>query len=108
MDCWKCKRKINELGKLSFKAHCAYCFAWLHCCVNCRFYKVGLPNHCQIPGTEMISDREGGNYCEEFSAKEEAGPPKTSTSLEDAARKLFGDVSEDDSNPKNFNDLFKS
>lgn len=71
MKCWKCSKEQEapSSNKLAFRAECAFCMAWLHCCKNCKNYKPGLPNDCAIPGTEYIADREAMNYCEDFSLK---------------------------------------
>lgn len=68
MNCWKCGKQNPEppFGKVSFRAVCEHCSAWLHCCKNCKYYKPGLPNDCMVSGTEFIRDRESGNFCEEF------------------------------------------
>jgi len=90
MECWKCGKALNlPEGKLSFRATCDHCHAWLHACCNCRHYRLGLPNNCAIPGTEYVADREGANFCEEFSllgkaAEQGEGPDQV-------AKRLFGD-----------------
>ncbi len=67
MQCWKCGTDLSlPLGKISFRAECDRCGAALHCCVNCRYYQIGKPNDCQIPGTEWVRDRIAANLCEEF------------------------------------------
>lgn len=69
MHCWNCGKpyEIPLYGKLSFRASCEHCLVDLHCCKNCKYYKVGQPNDCLVPGTDFISDREKYNFCEEFS-----------------------------------------
>ena len=67
MYCIKCGTLYEEdLRKLSFRAECESCGASLHSCVQCTYYKVGLPNDCKVPGTEWIADREALNFCEDF------------------------------------------
>jgi hypothetical protein len=90
MKCWVCGALIEMPlnGKISFRATCEKCNADLHCCKNCKFYKVGKPNDCLIPGTEFIADREKNNYCEDFSMLGIGPTPK------------------DDESKKKFNDLF--
>lgn len=91
MNCWKCGAIITVPlgGKLSFRAECDVCYAALHCCQNCKYYKIGLPNDCAVPGTEYIADRQANNFCEEFSVLGKGPDPKKKVS------------------PKNFDDLFK-
>lgn len=67
IECWKCgKQGIDLPSRISFREICHFCHSYLHCCKNCVNYQEGKANHCKIPGTEAISDREGRNTCEEF------------------------------------------
>lgn len=91
MKCWKCSTELTDLpsNKLSFRATCDKCLAWLHCCRNCKHYKPGQPNDCLIPGTDDVTDREASNFCEEFSMLGKGaiqGPTRS-----DVERRLFGD-----------------
>lgn len=89
MNCWSCGAPFDPpLGKLSFRATCEKCSAALHSCQGCRFYQPGLPNDCQIPGTDPIRDRAVQNYCDEFSPRLTKAPASTK-------------------NPSKFDDLFK-
>ncbi len=72
---------------MSFRATCTKCLAWLHVCKNCIYYKPGMSNDCQIPGTELIADREMANFCEDFKVLGKA-PPTRLDPLE-IAKKLF-------------------
>lgn len=104
MRCWNCQKELEDpFHKLSFKATCDFCQAWLHCCQNCRFYQVGQPNDCLIPGTEQIADRQTANYCEEFSLRKSEQAP-SQASAEEIERRLFGE----NNLPKkqDFNSLF--
>jgi hypothetical protein len=113
MKCWKCGTEIQGLDekRISFRAICDKCTAWLHCCKNCKNYKPGLPNDCAIPDTEYIADREASNFCEDFELLG-SGPNKTADPNE-VARKLFGDDLPDDDKKnkeppkKRFDSLFK-
>ncbi|MBS0627463.1 MAG: hypothetical protein JSS09_04555 [Verrucomicrobia bacterium] len=68
MQCWNCGINL-DVDKISFRASCEACLADLHCCQNCKYYQLGLPNDCKIPGTEYVADRSRNNFCEEFSPK---------------------------------------
>lgn len=91
MKCWKCAAELADppANKLSFRATCDKCLAWLHCCRNCKNYKPGQPNDCLIPGTDYIADREASNFCDEF-VLQGSGPSK-GPSRSDIERRLFGD-----------------
>lgn len=70
MNCWKCKKQIGETpSKIAFRAVCPLCGVDLHTCTNCRYYAIGKPNDCLIPGTEYVRDREASNLCEDFKLK---------------------------------------
>ncbi len=91
MNCWNCGTTLVDLPlKLSFRATCDHCHAWLHCCKNCKNYMPGKPNDCFIPGTDAISDRTAANLCEEYIAKG-TGPEQPKISPEDIAKRLFKD-----------------
>jgi hypothetical protein len=72
MKCYACGFDLGTLEKIGYRTLCDKCQAWQHACVNCRYYQPGLPNDCQVPGTEWISDRQGANFCEEFALKKES------------------------------------
>lgn len=78
MICWNCGANLPDpsWGKISFRERCEKCDAALHCCVNCKFYKPGLPNDCAVPGTDYIADRKATNFCEEFSLLGKGPKPK--------------------------------
>lgn len=85
--CWKCEKEVDL--PIHFKATCDHCFAYLHACKGCRFYQLGKPNDCLIPGTEQIADREANNYCDDFKPileKKKKGP-----TVDDVTKRLFGD-----------------
>lgn len=70
MQCWHCNKPIELVsGKIGFRASCIHCNSDLHVCKNCRYYSVGKPNDCLVPGTEPIRDREASNLCEEFKSR---------------------------------------
>ncbi len=93
--CHRCKREwISEKKQPAVKEFCEGCNAYLHCCLNCRFYDPHAHNKCKIPTTDWVGDREGCNFCDEFEFIE-TGLGGKETSKEDSARKaaygLFGD-----------------
>jgi hypothetical protein len=90
MDCWNCGKVLPD-QKITFRASCEACYADLHCCKNCKFYKPGLPNDCMVPGTDYIADRAKSNLCEEFSAKGIVLPPSKNPD----AKKRFNDLFKD-------------
>lgn len=107
IHCWNCGTELHLSEKISFRATCDKCHFYLHCCKNCRHYKVGQPNDCLIPGTEPISDRTASNYCEDFSLLGKA--PDKRHEPKEAEKRLFGESSsEEPKSPKSkFDSLFK-
>lgn len=90
VQCWTCGAALQLLdGKVSFRATCEQCHAWLHCCRNCVNYQPGLPNDCKIPGTDPIYDRSAANFCEEFVAL--GKPPAKRADPNAVSRRLFGE-----------------
>ncbi len=102
LHCWKCQKIVSEEPiKIGFRAVCIHCGVDLHVCKNCRYYSLGKPNDCLIPGTDFIKDREASNLCEEF---------KPTTFLQakepsEQAKRLFKDS--DLEKKPTFKDLFK-
>ncbi len=92
MNCWKCGVVLYDIPrKLSFRAICETCSAWLHCCRNCTNFKPGLPNNCAVPGTKYIADREASNFCEDFQILGKVtAPAKDKREVEN---RLFGNIS---------------
>lgn len=86
--CWNCQH-IAE-GPIHFKTVCEKCLAYLHCCMGCQYYSIGKPNHCLVPGTDPVRERDQGNYCDEFKVKEKGDRPK-GPSLDDVSKRLFGE-----------------
>ncbi|UCB46354.1 MAG: hypothetical protein JSV25_02705 [Spirochaetota bacterium] len=94
--CSKCKKEVVIVEKIGRSATCKNCGAWLHSCVNCRFYTPGKHNDCNEPQAEYVRDKEGANFCDYFVFKE--NKPRESASVEDSKKsardafnKLFGD-----------------
>ena len=93
MQCWKCRKDIEDLPQpMPFRAVCDFCGSWLHVCVNCKFYRPGMHNSCSVPNTEMVSDRENCNFCDEFKIMESQNQPsETPLSAADRFNSLFKD-----------------
>jgi hypothetical protein len=54
---------------------CPSCGADLHCCLNCACYDPHAPQQCREPQAQRVSDKERGNFCDEFT------PPMTGPEL---------------------------
>jgi len=90
--CRRCGAEWEGERKPPFRAVCESCQAYLHSCVNCRFHDVHAHNKCREPRSEVVSDRETGNFCEYFEFRQSA-PGGTGDNGDDARKKwddLFG------------------
>ena len=72
--CFACGAKVANRNRVPFKELCPECEAFLHCCRNCRLYSPDIHNQCLSNTTEAVSDRERGNFCDEFHFKEIEDP----------------------------------
>lgn len=98
--CWKCKKSVSEIPiKIGFRAACPHCSSDLHVCKNCRYYALGKPNDCLVPGTEPIRDREAANFCEDFKSL----LPTASPTSNEGQRNILGEPEK----KKDFKSLFK-
>jgi len=96
--CHRCKREwVSEKKQPAVKEFCENCTAYLHCCLNCRFYDEHAHNKCRIPTTDWVGDRAGCNFCDEFDFAD-ADTDSKESGADDNARKalhgLFGDADE--------------
>lgn len=91
MQCYKCLASL-EVDAIYPSTLCPKCHAYQHACLACNFYQVGQPNECRIPGTDLVRDKEGKNFCDEFSPKQHLS--EDNNQREEAikrAKKLLGD-----------------
>jgi hypothetical protein len=91
---------------------CDKCSAYLHCCLNCRYYDPSAHNQCYIPTTEWVGDKAGGNFCDEFEFADrtaEKGNADAGHEARNALDSLFGgdkDASTDADKLDDFKKLF--
>ena len=109
--CHKCgKEWISEKKQPAVKEYCDGCTAYLHCCLNCRFYDEHAHNKCLIPNTDWVSDRAGCNFCDEFEFADTDATGKRQDPKQQKARDqlegLFGDADTPREGADAFNKLF--
>jgi hypothetical protein len=92
--CVLCSEKVSIPERVGFRDVCPSCNAYLHSCVNCRFY---VNENCIESQAEKVKDPEGQNYCEWFKPREgqqrDAGQVKGQSGRSEAEemwRKLTG------------------
>ena len=99
--CARCEKQISVGRTVSRRETCPHCGAWLHSCVNCRFYSPGMHNDCRESRSDPVRDRESSNFCEFFEFRDSGakGSAASGTSAQseehrkarDAFDKLFGE-----------------
>lgn len=93
--CHRCGRPwVSEKKIPGVKEYCEQCSAYLHCCLNCRFYDPKVHNQCAIPTTDWVGDKEGANFCDEFvfrDAQSESQDQGEASSAREKLDTLFGD-----------------
>jgi len=87
-NCHRCGSERDLSGKIGFNEVCRKCYAYLHCCKNCRFFDPFSSSQCRETQAELVSEKENGNHCEyfEFSAKI---PKESSTPKQEQAKNKF-------------------
>jgi hypothetical protein len=92
--CHRCGAEwISEKKQPAVKDVCPECDAYLHCCLNCRFYELGVHNDCAIGTTDWVVDKENCNFCDEFDyavAETTIAGGETADEARDTFQKLFG------------------
>ena len=101
--CPKCSAEWEGKDRIGVRDECPECAAYLHTCTNCVNYDAALSD-CRIPTTDAVHDRQGQNFCDEFtfgppSAEKPSGKPaekpaEKRLSPEEARKRfdeLFGD-----------------
>ena len=68
--CHRCHEELVFDVKIGRRDMCPNCYAYLHCCFNCRFWDPSVHNECTENASEFIRDRSEGNFCLYFTFKE--------------------------------------
>ena len=89
--CYNCGEEVRLETKIGRRDTCPNCYAYLHCCYNCRHWDPMAHNECRESPSEYIRDRSEGNFCLYFDFK----PVGEDTSSEvdqakDTLQKMFG------------------
>lgn len=93
-QCHTCGREWTGEKQPAVKEVCGQCGAYLHCCLNCKFFDDHAHNKCYIPNTDWVGDRAGCNFCDEFTfadAELDAKGGTRKAKARDALGQLFGD-----------------
>jgi hypothetical protein len=69
MFCYSCGAEIKLASRRPNRGDtCLKCAAYLHCCLNCRFYDEKAHHQCREPQAEFVQDKALGNFCDYFEA----------------------------------------
>ena len=94
--CGRCGAEVAVGRHVGRSETCPNCGAWLHSCVNCRFYSPGRHNDCAESVAEPVHDKKASNFCDYFVFKETKtdGPAKGATFRKTRKEfdRLFGDA----------------
>lgn len=68
MKCYKCGHEIEYAPsqRVGTNDTCPNCNAYLHCCLNCRFYDPTCWNECREAMAEWVKDKDRPNKCAYF------------------------------------------
>jgi hypothetical protein len=91
MNCHQCGTDIQMTHVPGRLDKCPDCSAYLHCCLNCRFFHPSMANNCEETQAEDVSDKAAGNFCEFFQPSPRAGR-RRSGDESNRARKAFDDL----------------
>jgi predicted RNA-binding Zn-ribbon protein involved in translation (DUF1610 family) len=64
--CASCDAELPADLRVGRETLCPHCDAYLHACVQCRFYEPTLHNQCLEPEADYVGDRQKANFCDFF------------------------------------------
>ncbi len=89
--CYKCDEELAFDVKIGRRDMCPNCYAYLHCCKNCKFWDSSVHNECLENRSEFIRDREEGNFCLYFTFRDvEEDSASEAQKAKDKLASLFG------------------
>ncbi len=66
IKCHACLKELNINPPVGRQEICEFCGSDLHCCLNCKFYKIGAYNDCREPQAERVIEKNRSNFCDYF------------------------------------------
>jgi hypothetical protein len=69
LKCYNCHEELVFDVKIGRRDMCPNCYAYLHCCYNCKCWDPDVHNQCTEHQGEFIRDRAEGNFCLYFTFK---------------------------------------
>ena len=89
MTCYRCGHEIEADHKIGREELCANCSAYVHCCLNCRFYDPLAHWQCKETEIEWVEDKTFGNFCDYFKPSDTIHKPDNKRN---EARKKLDDL----------------
>ena len=93
--CFRCGESLHALSlPLSRRDLCPNCSAELHVCRMCIHFDRAAPRQCREDDAEDVAEKERANFCDWFTASENAFDPSRKSEADAAAEALhalFGD-----------------
>lgn len=86
--CAHCGQELHLEGRIGREEVCPRCGGYLHCCLNCRFFKGQATGRCLEPQAEEVRDRQRANFCDFFAFAEDR-PGQASSEASAQARARF-------------------
>jgi hypothetical protein len=65
--CWYCGSAVLDAEPIGRSTRCPDCGKDLRSCRSCRFYLPGGRGDCAEAQSELVADKERGNFCDWFS-----------------------------------------
>lgn len=91
--CWKCGGVWEGDSQPGRGDTCGHCDFDLRCCMNCKYHDTQYRNECRIPETELVTDRDRSNFCEQFEIASVGGSGSSNEGTSEARKRfdnLFG------------------
>jgi hypothetical protein len=83
--CHRCGTEVQR-ERVGVREVCGGCGGYLHSCLTCELYAPGAHNDCREPLSEIVADKEAGNFCEYFGPS--PAPPHRAERSSDARARL--------------------
>jgi len=87
--CAHCGKEVILSGGVMRESICPHCRAYLHSCINCKFYSPGRHNDCIEPQAEFVRDKRTANFCDFFAFRKKTAQSSNIQKKRDDARDRF-------------------
>jgi len=88
MQCFFCKKIVENIDRVGRRDTCPHCDQDLHICKNCEFFEPTAFNECKESQAERVLEKEASNFCDYFLASNLSDASDRSDPSDDAKKKL--------------------